>query len=105
MYKRQLHVLDGIKGLYHGGPGARPQFVWEHKTLYFATDPVALDKTGWKVIDAQRAKVGRLPIATAKPDKDSRWLNMQVEHIEIAGALGLGVYDDRKIDVRGVKLA
>ena len=49
--------------------------------------------------------IGVFPIATAKPDKDSRWLNMQVEHIEIAGALGLGVYDDKKIDVRSVKLA
>jgi hypothetical protein len=26
--KAVLHVLDGVKGLYHGGPFARPQFVW-----------------------------------------------------------------------------
>jgi hypothetical protein len=44
-----------------------------------------------------------LPIATAKPDKDSEFLNMQVEHIEIAGTLGLGMYDDSKIDVRRLK--
>ena len=68
--------------------------------MYFATDPVALDKTGLKAIDAKRKEVGMLPIATAKPDKDSTFLNMQVEHIEIAGALGLGNYDDKKIDVR-----
>jgi len=37
--KTVLNILDGIKGLYHGGPGANPKFVWEHKTLYFATDP------------------------------------------------------------------
>jgi uncharacterized protein (DUF362 family) len=37
--KAVLHILDGIKGFYHGGPGARPQFVWEHHTMYFATDP------------------------------------------------------------------
>lgn len=42
--KAVLQVLDGIKGLYHGGPSARPQFVWEHRTMYFATDPVALDR-------------------------------------------------------------
>ena len=73
--------------------------------MYFSTDPVALDKTGLKVIDAKRAEVGMLPIATAKPDKDSTFLNMQVEHIEIAGALGLGVFDDKKMDVRRFKLA
>jgi hypothetical protein len=28
-----------------------------------------------------------------------------VEHIEIAGQLGLGVFDDQKIDVRRSKLA
>jgi len=46
-----------------------------------------------------------LPIATAKPDKDSTFLNMQVEHIEIAGSLGLGAFDDKKIDVRRFSLA
>ncbi len=56
--KAVLHVLDGMKGLYHGGPGSRPQFVWEHKTLYFATDPVALDHICWKVIDQKRVAMG-----------------------------------------------
>ena len=56
--KAVLHILDGIKGLYHGGPGAKPQFVWEHQTMYFATDPVALDHIGWKAIDEKRLAVG-----------------------------------------------
>jgi len=45
-----------------------------------------------------------LPISTAKPDKDSQFLNMQVEHIEIAGVLGLGTFDDSKINVRRFKV-
>jgi len=89
-----------VKASYHGGPGARPQFVWEHKTLYFATDPVALDKTGLKVIDARRASAGMPSIALSKPDDASHYLNCQVEHIEIAGSLGLGVFDDHKIQVK-----
>ncbi len=44
-------------------------------------------------------------IALSKPDKASTFLNCQVEHIEIAGQLGLGVFDDKKIDVRRFKLA
>lgn len=101
-----LNIVDGVLGGYHGGPGGKVQkYMWEHNTMYFATDPVALDKTGWKAIDAQRKTVGMLPIATAKPDRDSTYLNMQVEHIEIAGVLGLGVFADDKIDVRRFKLA
>jgi Domain of unknown function (DUF362) len=98
--KAVLHISDAVKASYHGGPGARRQFVWEHKTMYFATDPVALDKTGWKVIDAKRAEAGMASIALSKPDDASHFLNCQVEHIEIAGSLGLGVFDDQKITVK-----
>lgn len=101
-----LNVCDGILAAYHGGPGRKVgKYVWEHKTMYFSTDPVAMDKTGLKVIDAKRKEVGMLPISTAKPDPDSTFLNMQVEHIEISAALGLGVFDDKKIDVRRFNLA
>lgn len=103
--KAVLHICDAVKASYHGGPGARPQYVWEHKTLYFATDPVALDKTGLKVIDAKRKQAGMLSIALSKPDNDSHFLNCQVEHIEIAGNLGLGVFDDARIDVKRFTLA
>lgn len=103
--KTVLNILDGVKAAYHGGPGRRVEkYVWEHRTLYFATDPVALDKTGWKVIDVQREAFGFPPIALLKPDEDSRWLNCQVEHIELAGNLGLGVYDDEKIEVKRIDL-
>ena len=103
--KAVLHICDGVKASYHGGPGARPQYMWEHKTMYFATDPVALDKTGLKAIDAKRASVGMASIALSKPDSASHYLNCQVEHIEIGGQLGLGIFDDQKIDVRRFRLA
>ncbi|MCS6952278.1 MAG: DUF362 domain-containing protein [Bryobacterales bacterium] len=96
-----LHILDAVKGAYHGGPGRRVEkYVWEHKTMYFATDPVALDKIGWKVIDAKRLEMGMKPVGEAPPDADSRFYRMQPEHVEIAAVLGLGVFDDRKIDLR-----
>jgi uncharacterized protein (DUF362 family) len=101
-----LNICDGILAAYHGGPGGKVQkYMWEHNTMYFATDPVAMDRMGLKAIDAKRAEVGMLPIATAKPDPDSTFLNMQVEHIEIAGALGLGIFDEKKIDVRRFRLS
>src|SRR5215469_1725194 len=98
--KAVLHICDAVKASYHGGPGAHPQYVWEHKTMYFATDPVALDKTGWKAIDDKRASVGMASVALSKPDGASHYLNCQPEHIELAGILGLGVFDDKKIDVK-----
>ncbi len=103
--KTVLHILDGIKALYHGGPGADPQFVWEHKTLYFATDPVALDRIGWKVIDEKRVQMGMSAVADAAPDRHATFLRRQPEHIEIAGALGLGVWDEKKIDLRRFELS
>lgn len=100
-----LHICDAVKASYHGGPGARPQYVWEHKTMYFATDPVALDKTGLRAVDAKRAQAGMASIELSKPDKDSHFLNCQPEHIEFAGQLGLGEFDDKKINVKKIELA
>ena len=100
-----LNILDGVKAAYHGGPGGSVgKYSWEHQTMYFGTDPVAMDKTGWKAIDEKRAEVGVAPIALLKPDADSRWLNCHVEHIEIAGNFGLGVFDDEKIRVKRIDL-
>ena len=102
--KVALQICDGVKAGYHGGPGGAAKYMWEHKTMYFATDPVALDKTGLKVLDAKRKEVGMQPIALSRPDRDSHFLNCQVEHIEIAATLGLGVFDDAKIDLRRITL-
>ena len=73
--------------------------------MFFGTDPVALDKTGLKVIDAKRAEVGMTSIALSKPDNESHYLNAQVEHIEIAGMLQLGMFADDKIDVKKIRMA
>lgn len=101
-----LNILDGIKGGYHGGPLGNKigKYVWEHKTMYFATDPVALDHIGWKAIDAQRAEKGMKPVGEAAPDADSRFYRMQPEHIEIAGSLGLGEFNEKRIEWKKLNL-
>jgi len=105
-----LNILDGVKGLYHGGPSVRPgpsgqpDYVWEHQTLYFSTDPVALDHIGWEVIDAKRESVGMKKLVESRPDQVSTFVHRQPEHVEIAGALGLGVWDRQKIDLREFKV-
>ena len=62
--KATLHVLDGLIGVYEGGPGSwnRTWGTWRHKALFFATDPVAMDHVGWDIIDAKRAAEGWAPV-------------------------------------------
>jgi hypothetical protein len=59
-----LHILDGLIGVYEGGPGSwnRTWGTWRHKGLFFATDPVALDHVGWDIIDAKRGEEGWEPV-------------------------------------------
>jgi hypothetical protein len=102
--KAVLNICDGIKGQYNGGPSGRPQFTWEHKTMYFSTDPVALDRIGWEAIDAARAAAGLKPVAEDKPDGFSTFVRRQPEHVEICGALGLGVWPRDTIDLRRIAL-
>ena len=99
-----LNIVDGVRASYEGGPGGRAQFIWEHKTMYFGTDPVALDKTGWKVIDQKRAEMGLPPVAESKANKFNRFSFPQVEHLELAGNLGLGEFDDGMIGVKRFEL-
>lgn len=54
-----LHIMDGIRGVFHNGPFAwakdEGKWCWEHNALLLATDPVALDHIEWDIIDAERA--------------------------------------------------
>jgi hypothetical protein len=62
--KATLHILDGLIGVYEGGPGCwnRTWGTWHHKGLFFATDPVAMDHVGWDIIDTKRALMGWPPV-------------------------------------------
>jgi uncharacterized protein (DUF362 family) len=63
--KATLHILDGLIGVYEGGPGSwnRTWGTWRRQSLLFATDPVAMDHVGWDIIDAKRAEEGWQPVA------------------------------------------
>jgi hypothetical protein len=93
-----LHIMDGIKGVYQGGPGAsRPEWTWENNALLFATDPVAMDHVAWRYIDAKRKEKGLPPVAAVgrmglDPDREGFDIR-QPQHIRLAGNLGLGIFD------------
>src|SRR5262249_36961496 len=62
--KAVLHIMDGLIGVYEGGPGSwnATWATWPHRSLFFATDPVAMDHVGWDIIDAKRAQEGWRPV-------------------------------------------
>jgi hypothetical protein len=94
-----LQIMDGIKGVFQGGPGAsRPDWTWENNALFLATDPVAMDHVAWRYIDAKRKEKELPPVAAAgrtglDPLKTEGFDIRQPQHIELAAHLGLGIFD------------
>ena len=85
-----LQIMDGIKGVYQGGPGAsKPEWTWENNALFVATDPVAMDHIGWDIIDTRRVSVG-LPRVGEIGRRDftpARQANMIASAVSPAGPL------------------
>ncbi len=93
-----LNIVDGLNALYNGGPYGKAQFMWPHQRLYFATDPVAVDTIGWKVIDEKRVASGLKPVA--QPADASGWI-CRPDYIVLAGQkFGLGEWRREKIDFK-----
>jgi hypothetical protein len=94
-----LQIMDGIKGVYQGGPGAsRPEWTWENNALYFATDPVAMDHVAWRYVDAKRQEKGLPPVGACgrlalDPLKREGFDVRQPQHIPLAANLGLGIFE------------
>ena len=88
--KTRLIVCDALKPLAHGGPGAKPEFVWEYRSLLIGADPVALDYQGSRIIEARRREIG-LPLLaeSGRPPK----------FIATAASMGLGTNDPARIEI------
>lgn len=56
--RMRLIVCDAMTAQYEGGPGYKPQYVWPYNGVLVAQDPVALDYTGWQIIEHKRAEMG-----------------------------------------------
>jgi hypothetical protein len=97
-----LQIMDGIRGVYQGGPFSREngKWTWEHNAILFATDPVALDHVEWDIVDAQRVRMNFPAVAAAgkaaiDPLKSEGFDVRQPQHIALAGALGMGYFDTK----------
>jgi hypothetical protein len=87
--KLVLNITDGIRGQYDGGPGPNAQFVYPLRTIYVATDPIAIDMVGHRQLVAKRKKEG------VKVDEHPRY----TEYLYYAATLGLGVADPAEIEL------
>ncbi len=85
--KLVLNVTDGLRAQYDGGPGPLAQATWFLNTLFFASDPFALDMTCHNLLLQKRkemnVKVNEHP--------------MYSEYLRYAQRLGLGIADPAKI--------
>jgi hypothetical protein len=81
---------------YDQGPlDKNPRRRIPHGAVYVATDPVAMDTLGWKVIDDARKDNGLRSLKAVKREP---------KYIETAASLGLGVRDINAIRLRHVRI-
>ncbi|MDW8221573.1 MAG: DUF362 domain-containing protein [Gemmatales bacterium] len=106
-----LLIMDGLVGCYEGGPGTwnATWDVWERKSLFFATDPVALDHVGWHILDQYRVSRGWPPVADMGTEKNDprraeQFRRRQPEHVRLAGEKGLGIFEPTRIEYRRIQL-
>jgi hypothetical protein len=88
--KTVLNICDGLRGCFNGGPGANPQFICNYNSMLVSTDPVAMDRIGYDLIAEKRIVEG---LQKASSPESLTFLAM-------ATALGLGVSDKNKIDLK-----
>lgn len=111
-----LHIMDGLRAVYHSGPFAwNPDFVWEARTLLFGTDPVAVDRIELEIVEQKRKERGVPSLWDRSPQYIGTSADMQKTalrnpfyrepgHIRTASELGLGRWELTQIDRRRVNL-
>ncbi|MFB3852381.1 MAG: DUF362 domain-containing protein [Vicinamibacterales bacterium] len=87
--KLVLNVTDGLRGQYDGGPDKNAQFVYPNASLYFATDPFALDMFCHNELMEKRREMG---VAVNDNPRFTEYLHYGEE-------LGLGIANPDRITV------
>ena len=94
-----LHIMDGIQGVWEGGPfGRKPEWLFEYNALLMATDPVAMDHVELDILDAERRRRGAAALAAtgrlvSDPFKQEGFDIRQPQYIAVAGQVGLGNFE------------
>jgi hypothetical protein len=113
-----LQILDGLRGVWHGGPFARTRrYVFYPRQIMFGTDPVAIDRLLLDIIENERRAHGAISIWDRSPaslkmddtrardaDPNVNIIIREPGHVEYASTLGLGVYSRERIKVQQLTL-
>lgn len=90
--KIRLHICDATTAQYEGGPSYMPQWTWPFNGLLVARDRVALDYTGWQIIERKRAEKGRKTLKEMKREPTYIATAANLQH-------RLGTNDAKRIEV------
>lgn len=93
--KVKLHLVNGLRIIYEGGPGTQNASIWDAGIVLGSTDPVATDLHALEIINGQRAIV-ELP-AIKRETKHTPYL----AH---AAKIGLGTADPFKTRVERIRI-
>ena len=89
-----LNICDALRGCFNGGPAANPQFICNYNSILVSSDPVAMDRIGYDIIAEKRIAEGLQKAATPNI----------LTFLTMSAALGLGVSDREKIDLKSFDL-
>jgi uncharacterized protein (DUF362 family) len=111
--KAVLHIMDGLRQVWHGGPLTQVQeFIDQPGIVMASTDPVAMDSIELEVIEAKRLAHRAPSLWQRDPnsitsdsdvffhDSSKNLFFREPGHVAAAGKLGLGVADLKQIDHR-----
>jgi hypothetical protein len=85
--KMVLNITDSLRAQYDGGPGPNAKFAYIDNSIYFATDPFALDMHCHNVLVEKRKSMG------VSVNENPRF----TEYLRYAEKLGLGLTAPEKI--------
>ena len=92
--KMVLNIMDSLRAQYDGGPGENAKFTYLDNSLYFATDPFALD------MHCHAAIVNKRKSMDVQVNENPRF----TEYLRYAEKLGLGIANPEKIKFTSYKL-
>lgn len=93
--RARVHIMDAFKVLYDRGPQDNPAARVVVESVLASTDPVAIDRIGTEMVDAQR---------TAHNMRTLERSGRPVRYLDRAEQMGLGVGDRARINLVDVRM-
>jgi len=90
--KTRLILVDGLRGIYNGGPYDKPQWRWRPNCIIAGTDTVAVDALALRILEEKRKQENMPPIGE------------RAKHVATAAKIGLGTNKLDEVDHREIDL-